>query len=127
LVAKSAVTEKFFNLSADDIHIIHSAAWIELIRHGVTAVLNIFTVPLKDPPKSVSSACQAFHDTGIRGTLALSLKDRSPDNTGMVSERSTVASWVSMAKEAFTQVNGFGPRVTFALARSARNDAVTAC
>jgi cytosine/adenosine deaminase-related metal-dependent hydrolase len=43
---KSAATEKFFNLSADDIHIIHSAACIELIRHGVTAVLNMFTVPL---------------------------------------------------------------------------------
>jgi cytosine/adenosine deaminase-related metal-dependent hydrolase len=98
LVAKSAVTEKFFNLSADDIHIIHSAAWIELIRHGVTAVLNKFTVPLKDPLKSVSSACQAFHDTGIRGTLAL-LKDQFPDNTGMVPERSTVASWSPWQKK----------------------------
>ena len=45
---KSAATEKFFNLSADDIYIIHSAACIELIRHGVTTVLNMFTAPLKD-------------------------------------------------------------------------------
>ncbi|MEX0803618.1 MAG: amidohydrolase family protein [Candidatus Binatia bacterium] len=116
---KSAATEKFFNLSADDIHVIHSAACIELIRHGVTAVLNMFTVPLKDPLKSVSSACQAFLDTGIRGTLALSLKDQSPDNTGMVPEINTVASWVSLAKEASTQVSSFGPRVSFALAPSA--------
>jgi 5-methylthioadenosine/S-adenosylhomocysteine deaminase len=116
---KSAATEKFFDLSADEIHIIHSAACIELIRHGVTAVLNMFTVPLKDPLKSVNSALQAFLDTGIRGTLALSLKDQSPDIPAMLPEMDTVASWVSMAKEAFTQVNSFGPRVSFALAPSA--------
>jgi 5-methylthioadenosine/S-adenosylhomocysteine deaminase len=116
---KSAATEKFFNLSADDIYVIHSAACIELIRHGVTAVLNMFTVPLKDPLNSVNSACQAFLDTGIRGTVALSLKDQSPDNTGMVPEINTVASWVSLAKEASTQVSSFGPRVSFALAPSA--------
>jgi 5-methylthioadenosine/S-adenosylhomocysteine deaminase len=116
---KSAATEKFFDLSADDIHIIHSAACIELIRHGVTAVLNMFTVPLKDPLKSVNSALQAFLDTGIRGTLALSLKDQSPDNPAMVPEIDTVASWVSLAKEACRQVSSFGPRVSFALAPSA--------
>lgn len=116
---KSAATEKFFNLSADDIHIIHSAACIELIRHGVTALLNMFTVPMKDPLKSVNSALQAFLDTGIRGTLALSLKDQSPDNPGMVPEIDIVASWVSLAKEAAAQVSSFGPRVSFALAPSA--------
>ena len=116
---KSAATEKFFNLSADDIYIIHSAACIELIRHGVTALVNMFTVPLKDPLKSVNSALQAFLDTGIRGTLALSLKDQSPDNPGIVPEIDTVASWVSLAKEAYTQVSSFGPRVSFALAPSA--------
>jgi 5-methylthioadenosine/S-adenosylhomocysteine deaminase len=116
---KSAATEKFFNLSADDIHTIHSAACIELIRHGVTALLNMFTVPIKDPLKSVNSALQAFLDTGIRGTLALSLKDQSPDNPAMVPEIDTVASWVSLAKEACTQVSSFGPRVSFALAPSA--------
>jgi 5-methylthioadenosine/S-adenosylhomocysteine deaminase len=116
---KSAATEKFFNLSADDIYIIHSAACIELIRHGVTTVLNMFTVPLMDPSKSVNSACQAFLDTGIRGTLALSLKDQSPDNTGIVPEVNSVASWISLAKEASKQVNTFGSRVSFALAPSA--------
>jgi 5-methylthioadenosine/S-adenosylhomocysteine deaminase len=116
---KSAATEKFFNMSADDIHTIHSAACIELIRHGVTALLNMFTVPIKDPLKSVNSAFQAFLDTGIRGTLALSLKDQSPDNPGIVPEIDTVASWVSLAKEAAAQVSSFGPRVSFALAPSA--------
>ena len=116
---KSAATEMFFNLSPDDIHVIHGAACIELIRHGVTTVLNMFTAPMKDPLKSVNSACQAFLDTGIRGMLALSLKDQSPDNAGMVSEFKNVESWVSLAKEMSMQVSSFGPRISFALAPSA--------
>jgi 5-methylthioadenosine/S-adenosylhomocysteine deaminase len=116
---KSAATEKFLDLSADDIHVIHSAACIELIRHGVTTVLNMFTAPLKDPLESVNSACQALVETGIRGILALSLKDQSPDNAGMVPEIESMASWVSLAREASLQVGSFGPRVSFALAPSA--------
>ena len=116
---KSAATEKFFNLSPEDIHVIHGAACIELIRHGVTTVLNMFTAPMKDSLKSVHSACQAFLDTGIRGILALSLKDQSPDNAGMVLEFKNVESWISLANEMSMQVRGFGPRVSFALAPSA--------
>jgi 5-methylthioadenosine/S-adenosylhomocysteine deaminase len=116
---KSAATEKFFNLSADDIYVIHSAACIELIRHGVTTVLNMFTAPLKDPLESVESACQALADTQIRGILALSLKDQSPDNPGMAPEIESVESWVSLAREATMKVGAFGPRVSFALAPSA--------
>jgi 5-methylthioadenosine/S-adenosylhomocysteine deaminase len=116
---KSAATEKFFNLSPDDIYVIHSAACIELIRHGVTTILNMFTVPIKDSVKAVDSACQAIFDTGIRGVLALSLKDQSPDNSGMVSEYKDVKSWVSLAKELSAQVSSFGSRVSFALAPSA--------
>lgn len=115
---KSAATEKFFNLSPDDIHSIHSAACIELIRHGVTTVLNMFTMPSKEPLKGVNAACQAFLDTGIRGTLALSLKDQSPDDTGIPTIQN-LESWVSLAKEACTQVKSFGPRVTVAVAPSA--------
>jgi 5-methylthioadenosine/S-adenosylhomocysteine deaminase len=116
---KSAATEKFFNPSADDIHVIHGAACVELIRHGVTTVLNMFTAPMKDPLKSVESACHAFLDTGIRGVLAFSLKDQSPDNAGMVPEIEKVESWVSLAKEVSRQVGSFGPRISFALAPSA--------
>src|SRR5215475_14395066 len=54
----------------------------KIILHGVTTVLNMFTMPSKEPLKGVNAACQAFLDTGIRGTLALSLKDQSPDDTG---------------------------------------------
>jgi 5-methylthioadenosine/S-adenosylhomocysteine deaminase len=116
---KSAATEKFLNLSADDIYVIHSAACIELIRHGVTTVLNMFTAPSNDPLQSVNSACQALVDTGIRGILALSLKNQSPDNSGIAPEIESVASWVSLAREASLQVSGFGPRLSFALAPSA--------
>ena len=63
---KSAATEKFFNPSPDDIYVIHSAACIELIRHGVTTVLNMFTAPSKAPLEAVDSACRALVDTGIR-------------------------------------------------------------
>jgi len=116
---KSAATEKFFNPSPDDIYVIHSAACIELIRHGVTTVLNMFTAPSKDPLQSVDSACRALVDTHIRGILALSLKDQSPDNAGIVPEINNVESWVSLAREASIQVGSFGPRVSFALAPSA--------
>ena len=116
---KSAATEKFFNPSPDDIYVIHSAACIELIRHGVTTVLNMFTAPSKDPLQSLDSACRALVDTHIRGILALSLKDQSPDNSGIVLEIDKVESWVSLAREASMQVGSFGPRVSFALAPSA--------
>jgi|SRR6266478_588420 len=116
---KSSATEKFFNPSSDDIYVIHSAACIELIRHGVTTVLNMFTAPSKDPLKSVNSACQALVDTGIRGILAFSLKDQTPDNPGTVPEISNVESWISLAREGFMQVRSFGPLVSFALAPSA--------
>ena len=118
-VRKSAATEKFFDPWPDDIYIIHSAACIELIRHGVTTVLNMFTAPSKDPLQSVNSACRALVDTHIRGILALSLKDQSPDNAGMVPEINNVESWVCLAREASMQVGRFGPRVSFALAPSA--------
>ena len=116
---KSAATEKFFNSSAEDIYVIHSAACIELIRHGVTTVLNMFTVPSNNPIDAVRSACRALAETGIRGILALSLKDQSPDNPGMIAETESMESWVSLAREAIMNVGAFGPRVSFALAPSA--------
>jgi len=116
---KSAATEKFFNLSADDIRVLHSAGCIELIRHGVTTVLNMFTALSNRPLESVNSACQALVDTGIRGILAFSLKDQSPDNPGTAPEISNVDSWISLAREVVAEVRHFGPRVSLALAPSA--------
>jgi cytosine/adenosine deaminase-related metal-dependent hydrolase len=116
---KSAATEKYFNLSCDDIRVIHSAGCIELIRHGVTTVLNMFTALSNDPLKSVNAACQALIDVGIRGILGFSLKDQAPDNPGTVPEISNAESWVSFAKEVLVQAKRFGPRVSIALAPSA--------
>jgi 5-methylthioadenosine/S-adenosylhomocysteine deaminase len=116
---KSAAIEKCLNLSAEDIYVIHSAACIELIRHGVTTLLNMFTAPSKNPVDAVRSACRALAETGIRGILALSLKDQSPDNPGMIAENESVEFWVSLAREAIKNVGAFGPRISFALAPSA--------
>jgi len=116
---KSAATEKFFGVTADDIHVVHRAACIELIRHGVTTVLNMFTAPMKDPLNAVDAACQAFLDTGIRGVLAVSLKDQSPDNTGKAPDTYNLESWLALVKEMSSLVGSFGPRLSFALAPSA--------
>lgn len=117
--SKSAAMEKYFDLTCDDIYAIHRAACIELIRHGVTTVLNMFTVVLSDPVKSVESACRALLDSGLRGILAFSLKDQSPDNAGIDPEIKESDSWISLAREAGDQAGRFGPRVSFVLAPSA--------
>jgi 5-methylthioadenosine/S-adenosylhomocysteine deaminase len=116
---KSAATEKLLDFSPDDIHVIHSAACIELIRHGVTTVLNMFTAPSKNTLNCVKAACQAFADTGMRGTLALAFKDQAPDNSAAIQERQPVEAWAEHAREACQEVKNFGARVSFALAPSA--------
>jgi 5-methylthioadenosine/S-adenosylhomocysteine deaminase len=79
----------------------------------------MFTAPPKDPLKAVDAACQAFLDTGIRGVLAFSLKDQSPDNAGTAPQTYNLETWVSLLKDVLTQVGSFGPTVSFALAPSA--------
>jgi 5-methylthioadenosine/S-adenosylhomocysteine deaminase len=116
---KTTATERFLNLSAGDIYVAHAAACIELIRHGVTTVLNMFTAPIHDSLGAVDSACRAILDTGIRGVLALSLKDQSPDNPSVAPVIEDVGSWESLARDALTHVRTLGPRVSFALAPSA--------
>ena len=116
---KSAATEKILDLSPGDILLIHSAASIELIRHGVTTVLNMFTAPTKGTLNCVNAACRAFADSGIRGILAFALKDQSPDNSALIQEHRQVEAWVEQARAACHQVKSFGPRVSFALAPSA--------
>ena len=116
---KSAATEKILDLSADDIHLIHSAACIELIRNGVTTVLNMFTAPAKDTLDCVNAACRAFVNTGIRGTLALSLKDQAPDDSSKVQQHQQVEAWADQARAACQRVRSYGARLSFALAPSA--------
>lgn len=117
--SRSALTEGLFNPSSEEIYTIHSAACIELIRHGVTTALNMFTPRPHPVLERVESACQALIDTGIRGILALSLKDQSPDNEAIVPEAIAHDSWVRFATEAAERVARLNPRLAFMLAPSA--------
>ena len=116
---KSTATENLLNPTAEEICAIHSAACIELIRHGVTTVLNMFTPRPNLLFESVNSACQAFLETGIRGILALSLKDQSPDNEATAPEPTTPDSWIPLVREVAKRVSTLNSRVTFMLAPSA--------
>jgi 5-methylthioadenosine/S-adenosylhomocysteine deaminase len=116
---KSAATEKFLDFSPDDIRLIHSAACIELIRHGVTTALNMFTAPSKNTLNCVKAACQAFANSGISGILALAVKDQAPDNSAAIDEHQAVEAWAEQAREACQDVKSFGARISFALAPSA--------
>src|SRR5438445_761246 len=116
---KSTATEKSFQASADYIYTLHSAACLEFIKHGVTTVLNMFTVPSDVPLKFIDASCRALQDSGIRGILALSVKDQSPDNQAIVLDPIHAESWVSQAKEGAAHVSDFGSRISFMLAPSA--------
>ncbi|MBM4297356.1 MAG: amidohydrolase family protein, partial [Deltaproteobacteria bacterium] len=116
---KSAAAERYLDLSPDDIRLIHTVACLELIRHGVTTVLNMFTAPAKQTLSCVNRACQAFADSGIRGVLGLALKDQAPDDSAQVQGDRRVEAWAEQARVACGQVASFGPRVSFALTPSA--------
>jgi 5-methylthioadenosine/S-adenosylhomocysteine deaminase len=116
---KSSATEKLLDLSPGDIQLVHSAACIELIRHGVTTVLNMFTAPPKQTLDCVNGACRAFADSGIRGILAFAVKDQAPDDSAQVQEGRRAEAWAEQATAVCHQVKSFGPRVSFALAPSA--------
>src|SRR5499433_303672 len=97
---KSTATEKSFQASAEDIYTLHCASCVEFIRRGVTTVLNMFTVPSDVRLEFIDASCRALQDSGIRGILALSVKDQSPDNQAIVLDPIHAESWVSQAKEA---------------------------
>ena len=116
---KSTATEKLFQASPEDIYTLHCAAAVELIRHGATTVLNMFTIPSNMPLELIDAACRALRDSGIRGVLALSVKDQSPDNQAIVLDPVAAEPWIDRAKEVAACVRGFGPRVSFMPAPSA--------
>jgi 5-methylthioadenosine/S-adenosylhomocysteine deaminase len=117
-LAKSNATEEIVNLSGEDIYFLHCASCIEFLRHGVTTVLNMFTVrPMLDPEK-MESALRAFQNTGIRGVLAVMLKDRSPSGDAIVGFGAD-ESCRPKIREAARQINDLGAAVTFMLAPSA--------
>lgn len=116
---RSAATEKAFGASPGDVYLIHCAACIELIRHGVTTLLNMFTIPSRGPEECVDSACRALSDTGVRGILALSFKDQSPDNPDGAPDASVGDSWIDLAREVARRTGGPGSRLSLMLAPSA--------
>lgn len=116
---RSAATENQLCLSPEEIYAIHCAACIEFVRHGVTTALNMFVPRFDLALESVRAACRAFTDSGIRGVLALSLKDQSPDNPGVTSRILPSDVWQSLARRVGEEVRRFGTRMTFMLAPSA--------
>src|ERR1043166_5030421 len=113
---KSNATEDLVDLSADEIYFLHAAACIEFLRNGVTTALNMFTVR---PPLNVAklnAACGAFQDTGMRGIVAVMVKDRSPD--GELLDSIPNDSWVGRVKDIARQVSDIGSGVSFMLAPS---------
>ncbi len=116
---KSSATEKAFGASAEDIDLIHRAACIELIRHGVTTVLNMFTIPARDCEACVDSAWRALSDSGIRGILALSFKDQSPDNPDIAIDGPAGDSWIDLARDVARRSAGPDSRLSLMLAPSA--------
>ncbi len=69
--------------------------------------------------EKVESACQAFKDTGLRGILALSLKDQSPDNEGIDPGAVSHDTWIRFATEVSERIASLDGRLSFMLAPSA--------
>ena len=113
---KSNATEEAVDLSAGEIYSLHSASCVEFLRHGVTTALNMFTVrPALDAAK-LAVACRAFQDTGLRGILAVSLRDRSSDGEPLGGSEHN--SLLPRLREAAQRVQETGSAVRFMLAPS---------
>lgn len=54
---------------------------IEMIRNGITTVLDHFDSPLKMEFKGASSVIEAMIDSGIRGVIAYTISDRPYEDT----------------------------------------------
>lgn len=114
--SNSTAVEKRLNFSPEDIYTIHCAGCIEFIRHGVTTVLNMFTVSPSLKLEKVESSCRAISDSGLRGILAVSL---TPDDNANASDPASPASLLDFARSAAKHVAGLNSRVGFMLAPSA--------
>jgi len=113
---KSNATEELLNLSAEEIYALHAASCIEFLRNGVTTALNMFTVRPPLNTAKLDAACRAFLDTGMRGVLAVMLKDRSPDGEPLSATAND--SWIERVKEIAKQLGDIGSSVSFMLAPS---------
>ena len=117
--SKSFAMESLINFSAEEIYLLHCASCIEFIRHGVTTVLDMFTPSPHSALEKVESACRALLDTGIRGVLAYTLRDQSPDNKGVIVTPATAEDLIEVARAVAERVSGLNSRLGFMLAPSA--------
>jgi 5-methylthioadenosine/S-adenosylhomocysteine deaminase len=113
---KSNATEELVNLSAEEIYSLHAASCIEFLRNGVTTALNMFTMRPPLNASKLDAARRAFLDTGMRGVLAIMLKDRSPDGEPLSATAND--SWIERVKEIAKQLGDIGSSVSFMLAPS---------
>jgi 5-methylthioadenosine/S-adenosylhomocysteine deaminase len=117
--AKTFALDNLVNFSAEEIRLIHCAAGIEFIRHGVTTVLDMFTAHPSNALEKVDAACKAIVDTGLRGVLAHSFRDQSPDNQGVVPTTTSAEAVALTAREVAERIRGRDSRLGFMLAPSA--------
>ena len=117
--AKTFAMDSLANLSPQEIYFLHCAAAIEMIRHGVTTALDMFSAYPSDALDKVEAACRALLDTGMRGVMAYSFRDQSPDNKGVTVDSTSAEDVVHTARAAAERVSGLGARLAFMLAPSA--------
>jgi guanine deaminase len=75
-----AQTEEIADLQPEEIEAAAQLACAELLRSGVTTVVDHFSTRPGLSLEKMSSILQAFEKTGIRGVLAPSLRDQNPLN-----------------------------------------------
>jgi 5-methylthioadenosine/S-adenosylhomocysteine deaminase len=117
--AKSFALDSLVNFSPEEIYLIHCAACIEFIRHGVTTVLDMFSPYPSDGLDKVEAACNAIVDTGLRGVLAYSFRDQSPDNRSVTLPSTSAEAVCLTAREVAEKVQRRDSRLGFMLAPSA--------
>ena len=117
--AKTFALDNLANFSAEEIHLIHCAAGIEFIRHGVTTVLDMFTAHPSNALDKVDAACKAIVDTGLRGVFAHSFRDQSPDNQGVLPTTTSAGAVILTAREVAQRIRGRDSRLGFMIAPSA--------
>ncbi|MGH7773195.1 MAG: amidohydrolase family protein [Candidatus Binatia bacterium] len=81
-----ALTEEMADLKAEEIGAAAELACAEMLKNGVTAVLDLFSTSPGLSVTKMQAILKAFEKTGIRGVLAPSLRDQ--DFVQLISSRS---------------------------------------
>ncbi|HEY7553764.1 MAG TPA: amidohydrolase family protein, partial [Candidatus Binatia bacterium] len=76
-IVKRQVTEEIAQLSTDEIRSAAALACGEMLKSGVTAVVDHFSLRSGITTENMIAVLGAFKQTGIRGILAPSLRDQN--------------------------------------------------